>query len=316
MSAATLPPPVVAILGPTASGKSTLGLELAARLHGEILCCDSVQVYQGMDIGSAKATAAERAAVPHHLLDVAAPDEQFNAATWAAAARYTIADVSSRGRLPIIVGGTGLYFRALTQGLFEAPRPDPDIRARHQAEAAAYGVEALQERLRIIDPEAASKICPGDLVRTSRALEVYEQTGITISELRKRQAAPPPPLCVFSLLLDYDLDFLRPRIASRVDAMMSAGFLDEVRRLREAGYATARSMQALGYKQLGQHLDGLLSLDEAMAAIRLATAAYARRQRTWFRREDIRLRTHQMLPRDALSGLVRGYFFEQGVPLR
>jgi tRNA dimethylallyltransferase len=310
------PPPVVAILGPTASGKSALALALAERLQGEILCCDSVQVYRGMDIGSAKATAAERAAVAHHLLDVAAPDEQLNAAAWAAAARHKIADVSSRGRLPIIVGGTGLYFRALTKGLFEAPKPDLEIRARHQAEAAAHGIAHLQERLRAIDPEAAAKILPGDLVRTSRALEIYEQTGLTISELRRRQATTPPPLCMFSLLLDFALEFLRPRIGSRVDAMMAAGFLDEVRALRAAGYGAARSIQALGYKQLGQHLDGTLALDKAVAATKLATAAYARRQRTWFRREEICLRTHQMLPASALAELARGFFAAQGMPLR
>jgi tRNA dimethylallyltransferase len=301
------PPPVVAILGPTASGKSALALELAGQLGGEILCCDSMQVYRGMDIGTAKATPAERAAIPHHLLDLISPGEQFHAAAWAEAAITLIRSAEQRERLPIIVGGTGLYFRALVRGLFEAPRPDLAIRARHQAEAVSLGVPALHERLRLVDPEAAAKILTGDLVRISRALEVYEQTGVTISELRRRQPVAPAPLRVFSVLLEYDLAHLRSRIAERVDHMMAAGFLDEVRGLRAAGFASARSMQALGYKQLGLHLDGALPLDAAVADIKSVTAAYARRQRTWFRREDIDLRSYQAPVPSALAHLLRGW---------
>ncbi len=300
-------PPAVAILGPTASGKSALALDLAERLGGEILCCDSMQVYRGMDIGTAKATPAERAAVPHHLLDLVAPDEQFHAAAWAEAASALVQDAEQRERLPIIVGGTGLYYRALVRGLFEAPRPDPVIRARHQEEAGRQGVPALHERLRVIDPEAAARILPGDLVRISRALEVYEQTGVTISEQRRKRAVPPAPVRVFSVLLEFDLALLRSRIAARVDRMMSAGFLDEVRALRAAGYFAARSMQALGYKQLGAYLDGASTLEAAVADIKTATAAYARRQRTWFRREEINLRSYQPLVPSALARLVRGW---------
>jgi len=300
-------PPAVAILGPTASGKSALALELAERLGGEILCCDSMQVYRGMDIGTAKATPAERAAVPHHLLDLVSPGEQFHAAAWAEAASALIKEAERRERLPIIVGGTGLYYRALVRGLFEAPRPDPAIRARHQDEAARLGVPALHEQLRLVDPEAAAKILPGDLVRISRALEVYEQTGVTISDLRRRQPVAPAPVRIFSVLLEFDMDCLRSRIAARVDRMMSAGFLDEVRALRAAGHASARSMQALGYKQLGLHLDGASTLEEAVADIKSATAAYARRQRTWFRREEINLRSYQPLVPSALARLIRGW---------
>lgn len=303
----TYAPPVVAILGPTASGKSALALDLAQQLGGEILCCDSMQVYRGMDIGTAKPTPEERAAIPHHLLDLVTPAEQFHAAAWAEAARTIIQDAEKRERLPIIVGGTGLYFRALVRGLFEAPRPDPTIRARHQAEAAQLGVPALHKRLSEIDQEAASKILPGDLVRISRALEVFEQTGTTISELRRQQPVVPPPLRIFSVLLDFDLDYLRTRIAARVDHMIAAGFVDEVRSLRAAGFASARSMQALGYKQLGQHLDGTLTLDAAIADIKSATSAYARRQRTWFRREEINLRSYQPLVSSALARLLRGW---------
>jgi tRNA dimethylallyltransferase len=307
MADPTRPPPVVAILGPTASGKSALALELAEQLGGEILCCDSMQVYRGMDIGTAKATPSERTAIPHHLLDLVSPDQQFHAAAWAESARALIRDAERRERLPIIVGGTGLYFRALVRGLFEAPRPDPVIRARHQSEAASLGIPVLHERLRVIDPEAAARILSGDLVRISRALEVYEQTGVTISELHRRQPVAPALLRVFSVVLEFDLDHLRARIAERVDHMLAAGFLDEVRGLRVAGFASARSMQALGYKQLGLHLDGALSLDAAVAEIKSTTSAYARRQRTWFRREEVNLRAYQALVPSALAHLLRGW---------
>ncbi len=304
---AVVAPPVVAVLGPTASGKSALGLALAEELDGEILCCDSMQVYLGLDIGTAKPTPAERIAIPHHLLDLVPPGEQFHAAAWAEGARAIIAEVRARGRLPIIVGGTGLYFRALVKGLFAAPRPDPAIRARHQAEAAELGIPALYERLSQVDPEAATKILPGDLLRISRALEVFEQTATPISKLRRQSAAAPPSLRVFSIVLEFAMASLRPRIAARVDAMMSAGFLEEVGALRAAGHGGARAMQALGYKQLGRHLDGALALDEAVAEIKSATAAYARRQRTWFRREDVHLRAFEPLVPAALAHLIRGW---------
>ena len=281
---------VVAILGPTASGKSELGLALAERLSGEIVCCDSMQVYRGMDIGTGKATKRDQARCPHHLLDLVDPGEPFHAAAWAARARTVIDDIHGRGRTPIIVGGTGLYFRALRVGLFDAPAPDPTIRARHQAEAAALGVPALHQRLRGIDPEAAAKILPGDLVRTSRALEVYEQTGIPISELRRRAVGQPLPGRLFVVVLDYSLDKLRLLIHSRVERMMAAGFLAEVEALRLAGFGHTRALAGLGYKQLGQHLDGQLTLAEAVAQTKTATSAYARRQRTWFRREPADLR--------------------------
>ena len=281
---------VVAILGPTASGKSELGLALAERLSGEIVCCDSVQVYRGMDIGTGKPTREEQTRCPHHLLDIVDPGEPFHAAAWAERARTTLDNIHRRSRTPIIVGGTGLYFRALRGGLFDAPPPDPSIRARHQAEAAVLGVPALHRRLQEIDPNAAAKILPGDLVRTSRALEVYEQTGIPICELRRRAARPSLPWRLLVVILDYPLDKLRLRIQARVERMMGAGFLAEVETLRRAGFGRTRALEALGYKQLGRHLDGLITLEEAVAQTKLATSAYARRQRTWFRREaaDIR----------------------------
>jgi tRNA dimethylallyltransferase len=276
----------VAVLGPTASGKSGLALALAERAGGEIVACDSQQVYVGMDIGTAKPTADDRRRVPHHALDLVRPDEAFDAARWASVARAAIADIVARGRLPVVVGGTGLYYRALVTGLFEAPPPDEAIRARHRAEAATGGVEALHTRLAAVDPEAAAAILPRDLLRISRALEVYEQTGVPITTLRRR-AAPPADLAPVVLLLDPPVPALRARISARVEQMMAAGFLDEVRALRAAGYGpTLKPLQALGYRQLGAVLDGTASLAEAVAETVQATFAYARRQRTWFRKQE------------------------------
>lgn len=282
-------PSVLAILGPTASGKSELGLELAERLGGEIVCCDSMQVYRGLDIGTGKPTSFEQARVPHHLLDVAEPDEAFHAGAWARLAKQALRAIAARGRLPVIVGGTGLYFRALTQGLFEAPPPSPEIRARHKAEAETNGVAALHARLVQVDPAAAAKISATDLVRTSRALEVWEQTGVPIT-VHWQRAKLATSLRCFRVIYDRPLPVLRGLIDRRVDAMMAAGFLDEVERLRHAGHAGARALAGLGYKELGQHLNGAWDLPTAVAETKKNTAAYARRQRTWFRAEVAEVR--------------------------
>ncbi len=293
-------PRVVAVLGPTAAGKSALGLALAQHFGGEILCCDSMQVYRGMDVGTGKPTPAEQASVPHHLLDLVDPGEPFHAARWAAEARAIIEAVTARGRLPVIVGGTGLYFRALVQGLFEAPPSDPEIRRRHDEEARALGVPALHARLAGIDPAAAARIMPSDLLRISRALEVYEQTGVPLTTLQ-RAAVPPVPFDLHTIVFDPPLPVLRTAIDARVDAMMAVGFLDEVRALRQAGFGATRAMAGLGYRQLGEHLDGTLSLSDAVAATKRDTAAYARRQRTWFRKEVAALRVTERVAGDAAA---------------
>lgn len=285
----TAPVRFLAILGPTASGKSALALDLGRALGGaagaEIVCCDSQQVYLGMDVGTAKPTPEERREIPHHLLDLVHPDEAFHAARWAALARVAVREIAARGRLPIVVGGTGLYFRALTVGFFEAPPADPAIRARHRAEAAALGVEALHERLTGVDAEAAAAIGRRDLLRISRALEIHEQTGVPITALR-REAAPPADLAPRVVVLDPPPGELRPRIEVRARDMFAGGFEDEVRALRAAGYGPAlRPLQALGYQQAGALLDGTMTRDEALAATIAATVDYARRQRTWFRKQ-------------------------------
>jgi tRNA dimethylallyltransferase len=297
---------MVSILGPTASGKSGLGLALAERLGGEIVACDSQQVYVGMDIGTAKPTREERRRVPHHGLDLCHPDESFHAARWAAVARDAIKSIAARGRLPIVVGGTGLYYRALTAGLFEAPPSDPAVRARHREVYEREGNEPLRARLVEVDPEAAAGIGPRDFIRTSRALEVYEQTGVAITTLR-RQAARPRDLAPTTLVLDPPLAELKVRIEARVAEMRAAGFLDEVRALRAAGYgAGLKAMQALGYRQMGAVLDGTATLAEAGAETARATLAYARRQRTWFKKEPAAARLPAAPPLEAVLALLGG----------
>ena len=282
----TARPPVraLAIVGPTASGKSALALRLAAQTPIEIISCDSLMVYTGMDIGTGKPTRAERDAVPHHLLDVVPPSEPFHAARWAALARVAVLDTARRGRLPVIVGGTGLYLRALLNGLFEAPPPDETIRQRHREEAQLSGVETLHVRLASIDPETAARVLPRDLVRISRALEIFEQTGEPISVLQRR-ATPPAGISAAVLVLDPPLERLRADIGRRFDAMMDAGLVDETRALRAAFGPAVRPLQSLGYSQMGDLLDGRATLAEAVAAAKMATATYARRQRTFFRKQ-------------------------------
>src|SRR4051812_48819001 len=270
-------------------------MALAERLDGEIVACDSQQVYMGMDIGTAKPTREERRRIPHHGLDLCHPDEPFHAARWAALARAACKSIAGRGRLPIVVGGTGLYYRALTAGLFEAPPPDAALRARHREIYESEGNEPLRLRLLQVDPEAAAGIAPRDFVRTSRALEVYEQTGIAITTLR-RQARRPRDLQPTTLVLDPSLDELRARIEARVQTMLADGFVDEVRALRAAGYgAGLKPMQALGYRQLGAVVDGTTTLADATAETVRATHAYARRQRTWFKKEAASAR-YAMVP--------------------
>lgn len=296
-------PTAVAVLGPTSAGKSALGLALARALGGEILCCDSVQVYRGLDIGSGKATPGERLEVPHALLDLVDPDQHFHAAAWAAAARGALSATTGRGRLPILVGGTGLYFRALTRGLFEAPAPDPELRSRHMQLAASEGIARLWERLAAVDPDAAATLHKTDLVRISRALEVYEQTGEPISLLRRR-ARPAEPIDLYTIVLEPPLAELRARIDRRVDDMMGQGFLREVEALRFAGYGATRALRSLGYWQLGRVLDGLQDLAPAVEDIKRATVQYARRQRTWFRNEGAAERLSAPPDGGALEALV------------
>ncbi|HEY7173733.1 MAG TPA: tRNA (adenosine(37)-N6)-dimethylallyltransferase MiaA [Micromonosporaceae bacterium] len=273
---------VVAIVGPTATGKSSLALALADRLGGEIVNADSMQLYRGMDIGTAKLTEGEWHGIPHHVLDVWHVRDTASVAEYQRLARAAIDDVLSRGRVPMLVGGSGLYVRAALEH-FEFPGTDPDLRERLEAELASSGPGALHARLAALDPAAAAKILPSNGRRIVRALEVVELTGAPFA------AALPDPTPVYenvTIGVDRDTVALDERIAERVRHMVDAGLVDEVRSLVADGLRDGRTAsRALGYQQLLAYLDGSYPLDAAIAATIRATRRFVRRQRTWFRRD-------------------------------
>jgi len=277
--------PILVITGPTASGKERLAGAVAERLGGEIVSADSMKVYRGLEIGTAKPSADERRAVPHHLLDVADPGETFSAARWLALAEAAIADIHARGRVPVVSGGTPFYLKALLEGLFEGPAADPDLRRRLRAEAAERGSEHLHARLAEVDPAAARRIHPNDLRRLVRALEVFEKTGRPISDLQRqwgRRRGEWRPLVV---AIRRHRDDLTGRITERVRRMLAAGLVDEVRGLLASGTGLARGpRQALGYAEVLAHMAGDVAEDDLLPAIVAHTRQFARRQMTWLRR--------------------------------
>lgn len=271
---------VLAVVGPTASGKSDLGLRLALGLGGEIISCDSMQIYRGMDIGTAKPTQSERAAVRHHLIDIADPETPFSCADYAALARAAIADVQSRGKLPILVGGTGLYFEsAVWNRTLESPGGDPALRAKLDSRPTEENFARLSE----LDPDSAAAIHPNNRSRVIRALEIVLTTGIPKSEWdrRSRENAPGYDTRILTLTA-FDREVLYRRIDRRVDRMMEQGLLDEVRRLNLSPDSTAG--QAIGYKELADFLAGREELPAAVEKIKQASRNYAKRQITWFKR--------------------------------
>ncbi len=278
-------PALVAIVGPTASGKSALALRLARERGGEIVSCDSLQVFRGLDVGSAKATAEERAAVPHHLLDVASVDEPFSAADYARLARAAVADVAARGRLPIVAGGSGLYLRALLEGLFEGPSRDDALRQRLERLAERFSDGRLHRLLARVDPVAAARTNPNDRVRIVRALEVYWLTGrpITAQHGEKR------PLEGFRTLvvgLAPDRTLLREAVAARTRQMFERGLVAETEAvLRRSGRAVPRPLGAIGYRQAVRVVRGELAEVEAEGSIVTETMRFAKRQMTWFRHQ-------------------------------
>lgn len=272
--------PVVAVMGPTASGKSALALRLAERFGGEIVSADSAQVYRGLDIGTAKPSAEERARVPHHLVDVRDPDEEFSLADFQVLAGAALRDIHARGRLPFLVGGTGLYVRGLLEGytLDTAP-PDPELRAALQAR----DVEDLVEQLRSLDPVSAERIDPRNRRRVERALEVCLQTGRPFSEGSRTR---PSGYRSLKLALRVERPVLVERIDRRVDEMVQAGWVEEVRALAEKGHAPSlRRLRILGYPELLDVVEGARPLPDALEGIRVATRRYARRQVTWLKAE-------------------------------
>lgn len=280
-------PPAVLIMGPTASGKTGLSLELARRFDCEIVSVDSAQVYRGMDIGSAKPDAQTRARVPHHLIDLLDPTQAYSAARFAVDALAAVADIRARGRIPLLVGGTMLYFRALTHGLSELPAADVRLRRRLEAQAGREGWPALHRRLAELDPVTAARLHPNDQQRIQRALEVIELSGRPMSELLAMGTAPLPPPFVKIVLNPPDRAQLHRRIALRFHQMMQAGFLDEVAALRGRGdlHPELPALRAVGYRQLWGHLDGRYGLEIAVEKGVAATRQFAKRQLTWLRSE-------------------------------
>ena len=280
------PRPVLALLGPTATGKTGLAVQLAEQLDGEVVSVDSALVYRGMDIGTAKPTAEERRGIPHHLIDILEPTETWSAAAFRAAALDCIEAIHARGRLPILAGGTMLYFKALFEGLAELPEADPALRARLEAERAERGLAALHDELATVDPEAAARIRPTDPQRILRALEVWRLTGVPLSEHHRCQQAQgfPHPLLALGLM-PQDRALLHRRIAKRFDAMLEAGFVDEVRRLRARGdlHPGLPALRSVGYRQAWAFLEGEYDADTFRHKAIVATRQLAKRQITWMR---------------------------------
>jgi tRNA dimethylallyltransferase len=274
--------PLIAIVGPTGAGKSELALRIARERGGEIVSCDSLQVYRGLDIGSAKATAAERAHVPHHLLDVVEPDQPFSAADYLRLARAAVRDISARGRLPVVVGGTGLYLRALLHGLFAGPSRSEPMRRRFEEMADRFGNARLLRLLRRVDPAAATRIPPNDRVRIVRALEVFWTTGKPLSAHHGEGSEPLRGFRTLIVGLDPGREELRKRIEERTRAMMGQGLLDEVRGLLDRYGSDIRPLQAIGYKEGVSMLRGRMSDSRAIVQ---STLRLAKRQRTWFRHQ-------------------------------
>ena len=279
---------VLVITGPTATGKSALGVALARRLDGEIISADSMQIYRGMDVGTAKVTAEEMGGVPHHLLDVADPADAWSVARWTAAAAEAAEDIFARGRVPVIVGGTNLYIDSLLSGRdFAESGGGSPLRHALAAEYDRVGGAAFREALREVDPERAEALHPSDKKRLVRAMEVWRLTGETISAHDARTRALPPRWASLRVALTFaDRADLYARIDRRVDEMVAAGLFDETARLLAAGLSPeSTAMQAIGYKETAAALRGLCSRGEAVEAVKRASRRYAKRQLTWLRRD-------------------------------
>jgi tRNA dimethylallyltransferase len=276
-------PRLIIILGPTGVGKTAMALELAGRWRGEIVSADSMQVYRGMDIGTAKPTPAERQRIPHHLLDVVDPDESFDVSRYVMLARECIARLDREKKPIFIVGGTGLYLRALVGGLIGGPGADASLRGRLNEEAHREGLPFLYERLRLNDEKAAARINPHDRVRIVRALEVLELTGRSIVDYQTEHRFRERPYECVKIGLRLERETLHARIASRTDRMIADGFVEEVRSLLDKGYhGSLKPMQSLGYRHIVAYLSGEGDLERAVRRIKRDTCRYEKRQMTWF----------------------------------
>ena len=277
---------IICIAGPTASGKTALAVALAKQVNGEVVSCDSMQIYKRMNIGTAKPTAEEMEGIPHHMLSVAEPDEDFSVSRYCQMAHPIVEDILARGKTAIIAGGTGLYMDALIRGNAFAPYPSTGRRQELEQIAADKGIEAVIQMLRQVDPESADKLHPSDQKRIIRAMEVYLETGETITEHnRKTQAIPPRYDPCWFALEDENRQQLYDRIDSRVITMLQDGLLDEIKGLLQEGISEkATSMQAIGYKEFVDALQGRCTIEQATAQVQQASRHYAKRQLTWFRR--------------------------------
>ncbi|WP_125114489.1 tRNA (adenosine(37)-N6)-dimethylallyltransferase MiaA [Agathobaculum sp. Marseille-P7918] len=279
---------LICICGPTASGKTALSVALARQLHTEIISADSMQIYRGMDIGTAKPTMEERQGVPHHLLDVCEPNEAFSVARYVELADAAAQDILSRGMTPIVVGGTGLYMDALIEcSTFSGDETDLTVRQKYQQIADTQGNLAVHALLAKVDPESAQRLHPNNLKRVIRALEVYEQTGMTIGEFNRMHKRPEPKYQAVKIgVCPAERQVLYDRIDRRVDEMLSAGLLEETRRLLHQGALSSTAAQAIGYKELLTYLDGSDSLDSCVQLLKQRSRNYAKRQLTWLKRDD------------------------------
>ncbi|MFL6337125.1 MAG: tRNA (adenosine(37)-N6)-dimethylallyltransferase MiaA [Pyrinomonadaceae bacterium] len=279
--------PIVAVVGPTASGKSDLGIALALRLNGEIINCDSVQVYQEIEIATAKVPLPERRGVPHHLIDFVPPERTYTAADWARDALVKIDEIEARGRPALLVGGTGFYLRALREPFFEAPPTDADLRRRLMLLRERRGTEHLHKLLRRLDPERAARLAPRDWSRVQRALELRLQSGERLSARMNRRPAPPPQAARLRLfVLNPPREGLYRRIDRRAEAHFRAGLVEEVRALLARGVpAEGSALGAHGYRRVVEYLRGRRTLESAIEQTKLDVRHYAKRQLTWFRRE-------------------------------
>ena len=279
---------LICICGPTASGKTALSVALAKQLHTEIISADSMQIYRGMDIGTAKPTAEERQGVPHHLLDICAPGEPFSVARYVELADAAAQDVLSRGMIPIVAGGTGLYMDALIEcSTFSGDETDLSVREKYQRMAAEQGNEAVHACLAKVDPEGAERLHPNNLKRVIRALEVYEQTGMTIDAFNRLHKRPAPKYAALKIgICPAERQTLYDRIDLRVDQMLADGLLEETKRLLDSGVLAGTAAQAIGYKELLGYLQGDAPLADCVALLKQRSRNYAKRQLTWLKRDD------------------------------
>jgi tRNA dimethylallyltransferase len=303
-------PKLLIILGPTGAGKSEVAVDVALRINGEIVNADSQLVYRYMDVGTAKPSAAAREKVRHHLIDVVDPDGEFNAALYRELALKAIQDVTARGKKPLVCGGTGLYMRALTQGIFVGPGKNPEIRKRLEQEADKNGSPALYERLGEIDPEATHWIHPNDQYRIIRALEVFETTGKRMSQWQKEHGFPESTFEILKVGLNRERQELYDLINRRCDEMIAHGLVEEVKELAAKGYGLdLPALQSVGYKQIGLYLRGELSLEDAVTLVKRDTRHLAKRQLTWFRADKAIKWFHPERDRKEILRSVEQFFF-------